>query len=78
MNEYIVRVDGVLPDAIYERETTEIVRCRDCEYYHDGTDDSGKRYVEPHCLAIGALEFGALFEVDESDFCSWGERKEVR
>ena len=76
MNEYIVRVDGVLPDAIYERETTEIVRCRDCAYYHDGTVN-GKRRMGPHCRAIGALAYGALFEVDESDFCSWGERKEV-
>ena len=75
MNEYIVRVDGVLPDAIYERETTEIVRCKDCANYHDGTVN-GKRRMEPHCRAIGALAYGALFEVGENDFCSWAERRE--
>lgn len=52
----------------------EIVRCRDCVHFHDGTDYKGERYTEPHCLAIGALEFGALFEVGDDDFCSWGER----
>ena len=76
MSEYIVRVDGVMPDAIYERETTEIVRCRDCEYYRDGTTN-GRRYAEPYCLAIGELAYGALFGVDEDDYCSWAERKEV-
>ena len=53
-----------------------IVRCRDCEYYHDGKNTDGKRYVEPHCLAIGELAYGAVFDVDESDFCSWAERRE--
>ena len=52
----------------------QIVRCRDCKHYHDGTNN-GRRYAEPHCLAIGELAYGALFEVDESDFCSWGERE---
>ena len=54
----------------------EIVRCRDCKYYHDGISN-GRRYAEPYCLAIGELAYGALFEVDEDCFCSWGERKEV-
>lgn len=54
----------------------EIVRCRDCEYYHDGKNTDGKRYVEPHCLAIGELAYGAIFDVDEDDFCSWAERRE--
>lgn len=60
--------------TLVQRE--EIVRRRDCEYYHDGTSN-GRRYSEPHCLAIGELAYGALFEVDEDCFCSWGERKEV-
>ena len=53
----------------------KVVRCRDCDYYHTGIGPDGKRYAEPHCLAIGALEFGAVFEVDGNDFCSWGERR---
>ena len=75
MSEYIVEIDGQMPDAIYERELTEIVRCKDCANYHDGTVN-GKRRMEPHCRAIGALAYGALFEVGENDFCSWAERRE--
>jgi len=30
MSEYIVKVEEQMPDAIFERELTEIVRCRDC------------------------------------------------
>jgi hypothetical protein len=87
MSEYVFRyADGYgwKPGA-YERENNndhygtlheEIIRCADCEYYHDGKNTDGKRYVEPHCLAIGELAFGAVFEVDERDFCSWAKRKE--
>lgn len=53
----------------------EIVRCRDCVYYNDGIEN-GRRYAEPHCLAIGELAYGALFGITEDDYCSWGERKE--
>jgi len=88
MTEYIVNVgeDGAAAQIIEKfgiEETTvygyhftgeEIVRCRDCEYYHDGTNN-GRRYTEPHCLAIGELAYGALFDVDENDFCSWAKRK---
>jgi hypothetical protein len=52
-----------------------LIPCADCEYYHDGKNTDGKRYVEPHCLAIGELAYGAVFEVDEDDFCSWAKRK---
>lgn len=77
MSEYIVKVEGQMPDAIFERELTEIVRCRDCANYHDGISQyTGRRFAEPHCLAIGELAYGALFDVDENDFCSWAERRE--
>ena len=33
MSEYIVEVKGQMPDAIFERELTEIVRCRDCKWF---------------------------------------------
>ena len=33
MSEYIVKVEGQMPDAIFERELTEIVRCRDCKWF---------------------------------------------
>ena len=69
--ELLRRVDCDMEVAL---AMEEIVRCRDCKYYHDGTNN-GRRYTEPHCLAIGELAYGALFDVDENDFCSWAERK---
>lgn len=31
MSEYVVRVTGLVPDAIYESAVEEIVRCKDCK-----------------------------------------------
>lgn len=78
MTEYLITLnDEPEEDGCYRltKPAEEIVRCRDCKYYHDGTSN-GRRYAEPHCLAIGELAYGALFEVGENDFCSWAERKE--
>lgn len=80
MSEYIYHSKGTPMQDIngeISLPRKEIVRCCDCKHYHDGTDYKGERYVMPYCLAIGALEFGALFEVGDDDFCSWGERKTV-
>lgn len=71
MTEYVTAWVDDLPEL---KRGEEVVRCRDCKYYHDGTNN-GRRYAEPHCLAIGELTYGALFDVDENDFCSWAERK---
>jgi len=74
VGEYVVSLTPkTFTDLRFHRHE-EIVRCRDCEYYHDGTNN-GRRYAEPHCLAIGELAYGALFDVDENDFCSWAKRK---
>ena len=35
MIEYIVEINGQVPDAIYERELVEIVRCDSCKYYDE-------------------------------------------
>ena len=64
--------------AEWLEELRGIVRCRDCANYHDGISQyTGRRFAEPHCLAIGALAYGALFEVSENDYCSWGERRDA-
>ena len=77
MSEYIVKAAewaiDYNGDSLF-KNAEEIVRCKDCAYYHDGTIN-GKRRMEPHCKAIGALAYGALFDVDENDFCSWAERR---
>lgn len=72
MSEHVTVWVDDLPDL---KRGEEIVRCRGCANYHDGTVN-GKRRMEPHCRAIGALAYGALFEVGENDFCAWGERRE--
>lgn len=76
MSEYIIEAEyDTLNGTFTHTRREEIVRCRDCANYHDGTVN-GKRRMEPYCMAIGALAYGALFEVDENDFCSWAERRE--
>ena len=67
MSEYIVRVDGQMPDAIYERELTKIVRCRDCWHYYDGScyadQWSTASLMPPH-------------RVTPYGFCAWGVRSQ--
>ena len=65
MSEYVVRVTGLVPDAIYERAVEEIVRCRDCKFYDE--DDGYGNY------GCTLLDFGTKDMAD--GFCSWGERK---
>jgi len=65
MSEYIVEVTGQMPDAIYERELTEIVRCRDCKYGIDGGE-----YCAENCADSWDWR-----NVEPDGFCKWGERK---
>ena len=65
MSEYIVKVEGQTPDAIYERQLEEIVRCRDCYY----ADEFEGGYW---CDRFG----GGKEHVSPSGFCAWGERRE--
>lgn len=58
-----------------ERLREKVVRCRDCKHFADGTTANGQWYSEPYCRAIGSLAYGALFEIDDNDYCSWGERR---
>lgn len=70
MSEYIVRVDGVLPDAIYERETTEIVRCRDCVYKRRTWNGHRPGFIDAFfCSYTGG------HEVKPDDYCSRGKRE---
>lgn len=45
----------------------EVIHCRDCKWWHK--DDGG-------CYAKEAHGFGHMWE--ESDYCSYGERKDER
>ena len=78
MSEYIVR--GAVPNHTVrvedEREVywhmthlpvlEEIVRCRDCEHYHDkfnGCDEFGDMWHDEYA------------NVEPDGFCAWGERR---
>ena len=75
MSEYIVRVDGQMPCAIYERELTEIVRCRDCKHA-TVTVNGYCKYCEMFCLP-DTDGYGADPQVylPGDFFCAWGERR---
>ena len=51
-----------------------IVRCRDCKY---ATPDTSGRNRYKGYLWCDKLTEGIGFSVAPSDFCAWGERKEV-
>lgn len=81
MSEYIISDEQVAENQRLKGRMLlvmpVVVRCRDCANYHDGISQyTGRRFAEPHCLAIGELAYGALFEVSENDYCSWAERRE--
>jgi len=71
MSEYIVKVEGQIPDAIYERELTEIVRCRDCKHAFKA-DLSGNWY---ECMKPDGNGDYARWDVEPDGFCKWGERR---
>lgn len=81
MSEYIVKVEGQTPDAIYERQLEEIVRCRDCKNFvivdelHSDYDD----YPIYGCRLLKLSNARIDDEVQEPQghdgFCAWGTRR---
>ena len=63
--DYIMRVSKTPKEGIYAyEELGEIVRCRDCRWYEDGT-----------CYQPDG-DGGLLYWKREPDgYCAWGERK---
>ena len=76
MNEYVVRVTGLVPDAIYESAVEEIVRCRDCKHMHTVRNWLGADVDE--CWLHADRESGALGKerTEPDGFCSLAERRE--
>lgn len=72
MAEYVVEEpsDRSASWRVHER----IVRCRDCKY---ATPDTSGRKRYKGYLWCDKLTEGIGFSVAPSDFCAWGERKEV-
>lgn len=70
MTEYIVKVTGLVPDAIYERALEEIVRCRDCAHFRENA-----MYGDSHTWCEEAPHFGRLVPPD--GYCHRGVRREA-
>ena len=49
-------------------DAVEVVRCRDCKHRYNGKDCT-------HPLLL-SYSFGAIRNVKDDDFCSYGERKD--
>jgi hypothetical protein len=60
--------------VMHGRKGERIVRCRDCKY---ATPDTSGRNRYKGYLWCDKLTEGIGFSVAPSDFCAWGERKEV-
>ena len=59
MNEYIIRETGS-PGTVTQEIVDELIRCRDCRYFHHGTT----------CIRFG-IRMSRAFD----DYCSYGGRK---
>ena len=59
MNEYIVR-ETAYPLAVKQEVVGELVRCKDCRYFHHGTT---------------CIRFGIRMSRAHDDFCSYGKGK---
>lgn len=66
--EIIVKMDKhiKIKGGTYKQD---LIRCKDCKYLDKGENDS-----ESWCECTA--HFGKYFDVDENDFCSYGERKD--
>ena len=87
MAEYVVDLTNVSTKTVRELTGSEaieclwglpvrerIVRCMDCKY---ATPDTSGRKRYKGYLWCDKLTEGIGFSVAPSDFCAWGERKEV-
>ena len=69
MSEYIVRETGY-PGAVKQEVVGELVRCRDCKYFH---------YSKPYGILIMNLvcdKWGEGCRTRPDGFCFMGEKKE--
>ena len=52
-------------------DVAEVVRCRDCKYY-----DKKYHQCKLHSEEPDQYSTGFIFNMQEDDFCSYGERRE--
>ena len=60
-------------DMVKNAPAIDIVRCKDCKWWHDNTTLSFKSSVTGFCERLGILEW---FSTDYNDYCSFAERRD--
>ena len=76
-DDYIDGFSDGISAAIKELEimpatdVAEVVRCRDCKYY-----DKKYHQCKLHSEEPDQYSTGFIFNMQENDFCSYGERRE--
>ena len=55
---------------------TEIIRCRDCGRYHDGSSQCTRFVWGEYDEQTGA-EVLTFLDVQPTDYCSWAKRREL-
>lgn len=50
-----------------EADVVEVIRCKDCKYYDE---------IYSRCLGVWDISEHLDADVNEDDYCSYGERKE--
>ena len=65
---YVDELDGKIIQikAPHKQEFIEVVRCKDCIHY----------YADPWGYGNCVFEGGVSRRTKESDYCSWGERRD--
>lgn len=57
-----IELDDSIPNAATAVDFVEVVRCKDCEWFHEADDE-----LAQHCRIYGAM-------VGKDDFCSFAEK----
>lgn len=65
--EFVLEYAEYLPAA----DVVSVVRCKDCEYY-----DKKYHQCKLHSEEPDQYSTGFIFNMQEDDFCSYGERKD--
>ena len=69
-NDFSQQMDVILAivDAQPTADVVPVVRCRECQWYNAGANDS-------ESWSDCTLRYGKHFNVGPDDFCSYGQRK---
>ena len=69
-NDFSQQMDVILAivDAQPAADVVEVVRCRECQWYNAGANDS-------ESWSDCTFRYGKHFNVSPDDFCSYGQQK---